>query len=209
MAATAPVQSRDGVWSPVLAGIRAEALDCLQANLAAVADRALGAGSHLALGAPLDFRWAADGAGLPAVSAPLETRLAEAGALLGVRVVERRDGLDGPAVRAAAAAGPLYVVADAYGMGWLPYAGRQHMEHSLLLAGGGSGPPAVVDAYHNDTRWGSVRPGVWRLTEAELDAAVAGGTALRLAVDPVPAPDPAAVLAANGDRLASADVAGY
>lgn len=208
MAAVAPVESRDAAWSPVLAGIRAEALDCLQANLAAVADRALGAGSHLALGAPLDFRWAVDGAGRPMVDAPVRTRLAEARELLGVRVTERRDGLDGPALRAAAAAGPRYVVADAYGMSWLPYAGRQHLEHSFLLLGGGD-PVTVADAYHNDTRWGAARPGVWRLPAAVLDAAVPAGTALALTVDPVPAPDPAAVLAGNARRLAAADIDGY
>jgi acyl carrier protein len=192
---TAPVQSRDAVWSPVLAGIRADALDCLQANLAVVADRALGPGAHLALGAPLDLRWTVADTGIPAVTADLDVRLAEAARLLGIRVTDRGDRL----------AGPAYVVADAYEMSWLPYAGREHLEHSFLAVPGRPGTVTVVDAYHNDTRWGSARPGVWRLPEAEVPT----GTVLTLAVEPVPAPDPAAVLAANATRLAAADAPGY
>lgn len=193
------VESRDAVWSPVLAGIRAEALDCLQANLAAVADLASGPGSHLAFGAPLDLRWAAVD-GVPAVTATLADRLAEASDLLGVHVTERHEDLPGPDLRRLAADGPLYVVADAYDMAWLPYAGREHLEHSFLLLDGG----VVVDAYWNDTRWGAYRPGVWRLGELDLAA-----TALRLAVRAPAPPDPASVLAANARRAAEADVAGY
>jgi len=44
----APMPTRSARWSPIVADLRAESLDCLQANVAAVADQHHGTGSHLA-----------------------------------------------------------------------------------------------------------------------------------------------------------------
>lgn len=189
----------DRLWSPVLDTVRADALDCVQANLATVADRLGGAGAHLTLGAALRFETEWGAGGVPRVAASLDHRLAAARELLGLRVAERRDGVDGPTVRAMVAEhGPLYVVADAYGLQWTPFYGRQHVEHTFLLAA----PDTVVDAYQDQTPWGQCHPGVWRISPAELDAAVPAATVLRLAAGtPIP---PGDVLHANARQLAAA-----
>jgi hypothetical protein len=202
----APTPTRSALWSPVVAGLRADALDCLQTGVAALADLRHGTGSHLDLGAPLRFGTHADAAGQPSVEASLEQRLAEAAELLGLRVVARHDGLDGPAVRDLADAGggvPLYVVADAYTMGWLPFVERQHLRHGFLVAGVGAAV-TVVDAYHDDTRWGPARPGVWRLPAARFDATVHSATVVVLESGDRPRLDARAVLAANARALADA-----
>jgi acyl carrier protein len=187
--ATVPTEALDRTWSPVLDGVRAAELDCVQANLAAVADRWHGAGAHLALGAAPRFAPVFPPDGPPTVEPSVETRLAEAERLLGLVVAERHDGLDGPALRALATGHEaLYVVGDAFTMTWVPYAGQRHMGHSFLLTAVDD-RCTVVDAYHNDTPWGSARPGVWRLPVAELDAAATEVTALVLTAGPPSAPD--------------------
>ncbi|MEJ2852350.1 MULTISPECIES: hypothetical protein [unclassified Saccharothrix] len=184
MVVTVPDEVADRTWSPVLDGLHAAELDCLQANLAAVADRHHGGGAHVALGAAPRLRPAFPPDGPPSLDVPVETRLAEASRLLGLSVAVREDGLDGPALRRlAAVSGPLYVVGDAHTMPWVPYFGQKHMEHSFLLTESG----VVVDAYHNDTPWGSARPGVWRV--ADLDAAVPKSSAFVLSAGPLPPSD--------------------
>jgi hypothetical protein len=213
MVASVPVETRDRTWSPVLDGLTAGALDCIQTGLAALADRRHGAGTHLVLGARLGFEPTIVPGRPPTVEVPVARRLAEAHELAGLRVVERRDGLDGPALRRFAderpEAGPLYVVADAFTMLWTPYRGHRHMEHSLLLVPS-SGDYTVVDPYHNDTEWGVARPGVWRLSSAELDAAISpDASAMVITADRLPAAEPAAVIAENARALAGADLERY
>jgi hypothetical protein len=191
-------------WSRVVRGTRADLLDCLQTNLAVIADSWYGENAHLALGADLGFRTDVGPSGAPVVVASLDRRLAEASELLGLHVAQRWDGIDGPRLRdLARERGPLYVVADAYGLGWLPYAGRQHLEHSFLVVGEGSSY-LIVDGYHNSTQWGEARPGVWRLTAAELDHAVPTATALVVTAAGRPALDAADVRRAVARSLAEA-----
>jgi acyl carrier protein len=186
----------DRIWTPVLETVRTDALDCVQTNLAAVADRLGGAGAHLALGAPLRFETEP---GAARVAASLEHRLAAADDLLGLRVEQRWDGVDGPTLRALVAEhGPLYVVADAFSLQWTVLCGRQHTDHTFILAGQNT----VVDAYHDDTAWGACRPGVWRIADAELDTGVPSATVLRLAAGPATACQD--VLRANAHSLAAA-----
>lgn len=186
-------------WEAILRAVRADALDCLQTTFAVLADRAHGPGTHLALGA----RWGDE------PRATLDDRLAEAGELLGLRAVARVPGLDGPELRRLASRkGSLYVVADAYRLSWVPYAGRRHMEHSFLLTASGE-RLTVVDAYHNDTVYGPARPRACVLSAAEVDAAVRDGAlALELQAGSLPRLDAARVLAANAARLrtAAADI---
>lgn len=159
------------------------------------------------LGARLGFtpRVRAD---LPTLEESVDQRLVEAGELAGLRVTERRDGLDGPGLRRfAEEAGPLYVVSDTFTMSWTPYRGQRHMDHSYLLTGSG-GRYTVVDPYHNDTQWGPARPGVWKLSGADLDAAVGtGASAMVISADGLPDVNAPSILAANARDLATS--AGY
>jgi acyl carrier protein len=197
----APTETHDRLWSPLLDSLRADALDCVQANLALVADRHAGPGSHLALGATLAFDTEQGTGGVEKVVSSVPHRLTQAEDLLGLRVKDRFDSVDGPQLRELVAhTGPLYVIGDAHTMSWLPYAGQQHLEHTFLL----STPDTVVDAYHDETRWGPTRPGAWRLSPAELDAMVPSATALLISTGPVPVADTIFRLAANATAMTTA-----
>jgi acyl carrier protein len=76
------------------------------------------------------------------------------------------------------------VVADAYYLPWVPYRGRQHTGHSFLATLDAEGL-RIVDAYHNDTPWGSARPGIRRLPAAELVSALADTTVTVIRFAPV------------------------
>ncbi|MBL1089857.1 MULTISPECIES: hypothetical protein [Streptomyces] len=143
-------------------------LDCIQVNLAVLADHHHGPGAHLRLGAPLGFRSWERPDGLPTVDPPLAEQLRLAPGLLGLRVV-RNERLHRAAVFAAVrrADAARYVVADAFHLPWLPYHGQAHMDHSFLLAAGPGGWH-ITDAYRSETSWGTAAPGTWVLTEDEL-----------------------------------------
>ncbi|WP_053720135.1 hypothetical protein [Saccharothrix sp. NRRL B-16348] len=152
--------------------VRAELLDCVQANLALLADRRHGPGRHLALGARLRFAPVPGPNGLPTVERALDDHLRDARHLLGLAVVDRwhaTTSADLPRGHDL-----VYVVADAFHLPWVPYRGHKHMDHSFLVEPGPAGC-TVHDAYHNDTQWGPARPGRWELTAAELSAAVPDG----------------------------------
>lgn len=207
-----------GDLAPVLAGIAADALDCIQTNLAVLADAAHGGGTHVRLGALLQSALPKPGHP-PTVEASVEQRLTEATRLLGLRIEERHDGLDGAGLCALAAGGrEWYVVADTITLPWTPYHGQRSMEHTFLLRVDG-GRHEIVDAYHNDTPWGSVRPGAWDLGAEALGAAVPSPEASALLIAPAALPphdagslldDLAASLSApDRARAADAYVAGY
>jgi hypothetical protein len=193
----------DELWSPVLAGVSAGALDCMQANLAVLADRQH-PGVHVALGAPLRFTRA--GQAEPTVAATLDDRLAEAANLLGLRVTARWDGVDGSRLRELAGDhAPLYVVADAYSMAWVPYAGQRHLDHSFLLLRADSRQALIADAYQTSTPWGETRPGVWQVTAAGLDAAAGSGAiVVTLGAGPPPRLDAGAILLSNAAAMSAA-----
>lgn len=191
-------------WVETLCRVRAEALDCLQTSMALIADHAYGEGSHLVLGCSWQLG-TGQNEGLTSVQRPLTHRLREASKLLGLRTRGQWTSADGPAVRRLLTGqGPLYIVADAHDLPWLPYAGHQHMEHGFLLQAEADGW-LVVDAYHNDTAWGPARPGTWILTTSGLDRALANGvsvTDLRPAVTP-PAVHAETAIAENAARAAA------
>ncbi|MFJ9819116.1 acyl carrier protein [Streptomyces sp. NPDC101151] len=178
--------------------VRAELLDCLQVNLALVADRHHGTGTHLRLGARLRFAPRPGEQALPTTEPTLADHLTDAEDLLGLVVTDHRQGVRGAEL--AAVTGPVYVVADAYHLPWVPYHGTKHVEHSFLVepvGEPGSDALAVEDAYHNDTQWGRARPVRLTYGRAELAAfvdAVPGGVeVLRLDAKPLgPAPEPVA-----------------
>ncbi len=190
------------MWDEIMAGIHAEALDCLQANLAVLADRWHGAGTHLRLGAALEFA-PRPATPLPTVDPGLAGRLTEARDLLGLVVRERYRRVSGPELRGLTAAGDaVYVVADAHDLPWVPYFGRRHVEHSFLLTAGAGGWTAV-DAYHNDTLWGQARPCVLRLDAPAVDAAAASVSALVLDPVELPAGVPARVRPPDPGEIAA------
>lgn len=199
-------------WDSALRGLRAEALDCVQTTVALLADHVHGAGAHLALGT--DWRFPTpDDAAAASLRPPPSARLAQA-ARLGLSAVPSGSPPTSGDVRERAKAGePVCLVADAYVLPWVPYAGHRHMAHSFLLASRPGGH-LVVDAYHNDTEWGPARPGAWAVTDGELDAVLSGGATMvtiESAGTRPATPDPAAVLAVNAERArdAAAGIDGY
>ncbi|MFD8232895.1 hypothetical protein ACFV20_13560 [Streptomyces sp. NPDC059696] len=153
------------------ASVRTGILDCVQVNLAVLADRQHGPEHHLALGARLRFRPRPGPDGLPTVDPAPEEHLRDGAALLGLRpdALAHRvppDGLRALARRTSV----VYAVADSYDMPWLPYAGRAHMEHSFLVGAHRDGAE-VEDAYDNETAWGPARPGRWTFPWERLPTA--------------------------------------
>ncbi|MGW1196718.1 hypothetical protein ACWD4B_12890 [Streptomyces sp. NPDC002536] len=179
-------------------GIRADALDCMQANLAVLADHHHGPAAHLELGAELVFRPdpAGDDDALPTVEPSLDDHLDRARRLLGLVPQERAEGIAGAelAERAHRHGTAVYAVADAYHLPWVPYFGRRHMEHSMLVAPDPAGDGVVVsDAYRNVTQWGAAESGQWTLGRAEFAAALPDGarTAVLTAEGALPSARPA------------------
>jgi hypothetical protein len=191
--------------------VRTAILDCVQVNLAVLADRRHGPGRHLALGARLRFRPRPGPDGLPTVDPPPQEHLREGAALVGLRpdgLAHRvpADGLRAMAERASV----VYAVADSYDMPWLPYAGRARMEHSFLVGAHPDGAE-VEDAYDNETAWGPARPGRWTLPWERLPTASFACTLSPVPDHHAPRPelsldDPAAyaeAYTAHPDRLAA------
>jgi hypothetical protein len=55
---------------------------------------------------------------------------------------------------------PVLIFGDAYFMPWLPYFGREHMEHTFIVDGVSADQRLLhlVDAYANKTEWGEASP---------------------------------------------------
>lgn len=190
-----------------LTRLDADVHDCLQVNLSAMADARHGAGTHLRLGSRLDLAPEPGPDELLTVEAPVSRRIELSVGLLGLATA-------GPLTDTASVlpvVEPVYAVADAFHLPWVPYHGHQHMEHSFVLAPG-SRPDevAVLDAYHNETPWGPARPRRLTVPAAELTAiADAGGLrTLRLRSTPLPALSVEAALLANAERLDDAVTSG-
>ncbi|MFD9404418.1 acyl carrier protein [Streptomyces sp. NPDC060011] len=148
--------------------IRTGLLDCLQVNLAVLADHFHGAGTHLRLGARLDLPVRLLPDGLPTADPTLDQRLGSAAPLAGLDPVHRIRLAGTELLDEATRHGDvLYVVADAFHLPWLPYYGNAHMDHSFLLTAGPQGL-CVTDGYHIETRWGTASPGTHLLDPAVL-----------------------------------------
>ncbi|MEU3721296.1 BtrH N-terminal domain-containing protein [Streptomyces sp. NPDC031705] len=81
-----------------------------------------------------------------------------------------------------AAGRPVLVVGDAHHLPWLPYHGREHMDHGFVVDGahGSLRHPQdlvldVTDPYDNATRWGACAPLSTTITLADLAPALDGG----------------------------------
>ena len=171
--------------------LHAEFLDCVQANLAVLADRFHGAGTYLRLGSVLRFRPRIGTAGLPTVDPLLDEHLMDARDLAGLEVQQRWSDVSGSTLaHLGACHGVLYVLADAYHLPWVPYHQQRHLMHSFLIEVT-EACVTISDAYHNETPWGPAKPGRWELTPGELERALPdGGEAIRLAPGPLTALTP-------------------
>jgi acyl carrier protein len=191
--------------------VHAQLLDCLQANLAVLADRHHGSGTHLALGAALRFRPTAGTGALPTVEPSLAGHLTDAGRFLGLLVTAQWQHVT-PARLADLSSqhGELYVVADAHDLPWTPYHGQLHLEHSFLVDSGPAGA-MITDAYQNLTPWGSAVPGRWEVDWAKLPTAdhvvaLASTATVPAATPVIDMADPAHYLdayARHADRVAA------
>ncbi|MEV5597966.1 hypothetical protein [Streptomyces sp. NPDC052496] len=167
-------------WWSVTENVDTTALDCVQANIAVLADRVHGGGTHLRLGAPLRFRPNTSTAtSLPTVEPSLDHHVSDAEILTGIRL----RGMNEPisvdrACRLLDSVNSslphvLYVVADAYTLPWCPYVGHVHMDHSFLLLRRDEAHVDVLDAYHNDTPYGPARPDIRAIGREELQERLA------------------------------------
>ncbi len=172
--------------------LEADLFDCLEVNLAIVADGYHGAGTGLALGAVLDHEMREGPHGLPTIERSLGSQLWRAETAIGVIATSHRRV---PLVGLADAVPPgatAYVVADAFVLPWLPYYGRVHLPHSFLaerVPGGWH----IIDGYDNRTRWGAATPGCWRLSELDRGDRSACDV-LTLTAAPLAAVEPACVI---------------
>ncbi len=140
-----------GMTETPLPALPYELFDCLQANIAVLADRWHGTGTHLRLGSTLRFRPVTGADGLPSVERTAEECLADSRRGLGiaVRALHRTPAAD----RLCPAEG-CYVVSDAYHLPWVPYFEQRHMDHSFLAEASDVDGVQVVDGYHNETPMG-------------------------------------------------------
>jgi len=152
-------------WTRVLTEIRGDGLDCLQSTVAAMADQVYGPGTHLLLGTGVRFP-VPDDDGVLGVQPDTAERLRQARDVLGFDVSQSVPAASANDLFDLAADGPVYVVAEAYDLRWLPYAKAtvryRKMPHSFLLEPADDPRHAImVDAYFADTQWGRARPGTW------------------------------------------------
>ncbi|MES4908563.1 MULTISPECIES: acyl carrier protein [unclassified Streptomyces] len=166
--------------------VSAHLFDCIQVNLAALAERRYGEGAGLRLGAVLRFQPSPGPDGLPTVERTVRQHLADAQGQLGLsaRTISHDRPLDlidpGPA---------CFLVADAYYLPWVPYYRKQHIEHSFLLLARDRDTVTVEDNYFNETPWGSARPGTWHVPSGDLADLPGCAVAAELVAVPTPPAD--------------------
>ncbi|TDC35526.1 acyl carrier protein [Kribbella albertanoniae] len=186
-------------------------LDCLQTSLALAAVHRFGPDAHLALGT--NWRLPAVVAGSVVVAAGIEERLDDGRRLLGLVTDKPRPVSTSRDIRALApSSGLIYLVGDAFLMPWLPYAGRRHLDHSVLIEVADD-ELLMIDGYHNVTPWGPSLPVVREIGPSELDDVLSGPTVaagLEFAEYPPPLTS-AEVLAGNAAaaRVAGPVIDGY
>jgi len=183
-------------------GLDAELLDCYDDNLQVLARHAGAADVRTPFAR--DWGFTARGAEREPdfFREPVERRLREDTGLAVTWHPALRSGVEACAALLADGR-PVLMLADAYEMPWLPYAGNAHMTHSLVIDAIDGDTVAIADAYHNDTAWGPARPCRTTIDTARLadlfddDARIA---TLETGGPPAP-PDPVEVVRANAEAL--------
>jgi hypothetical protein len=196
-----------GDWPAAMARADTDLLDCLAVNLAVLLAWHGAADVRTPFAARWRFRLRADEAGNPRPDLPAgdlaedlrelagwELRWQPAPELAGAR----------PAWAAACDQGrPVLVVADAYDMPWVPYAGHEHMDHSFIVASVDDAGLTIADGYANTTEWGAARPVTAQAGRAELASLLAGSGRWS-----VPRPAGTAAARGAGRALTAAAIAG-
>lgn len=155
-------------WLDAQATVDASLFDCLQVNLALLAEVLHGPGTSYRLGAALTFE-PSPVEPMPTVAPHLDRRLADGAELLGLRVDAIVDPPTGQVLLDHCAPGEyVYVVADAYYLPWTIYYRTLHRNHSFLLIQLGE-QVVAFDSYDIDTPAGTARPGHWALSAATVD----------------------------------------
>lgn len=153
----------------------AELFDCMQVNLAALAERRNGLQYRFALGKMLQFKPRIGSDGLPTVEPSERDYIFAAEQWLGLRLVDRQNIQSVSQLHSMAEKyGCLYVIADAFDLRWVPYFTHKHMDHSFLIELEGAGF-LIADNYCNETQWGAARPGSWSMSHLEVDELCSAG----------------------------------
>lgn len=149
-------------WHAAMERADTDLLDCLAVNLAVLLVWHGAADVRTPFAARWRFRLRGDRAGDGRPDLPPQHLAADLRELAGweLRWQSAADlGSELPAWAAACDDGqPVLVVADAFDVPWVPYAGHEHMEHSFIVAGVDGDRLTIADGYTNTTEWGAARP---------------------------------------------------
>ncbi len=185
--------SAAGRWYAAMERADTDLLDCLAVNLAVLLAWHGAADLRTPFAARWRFRLRGDGAGGSRLDLPPQDLAQDLRELAGweLRWQPAADlASELPAWAVACDEGqPVLVVADAFDMPWIPYAGHEHMEHSFIVARVDGDCLTITDGYANATEWGAAQPVTATVGRAEIAGLLAG--AGRWSV-PRPAGSPAA-----------------
>jgi hypothetical protein len=169
-------------------GVDVALLDCLQANEALLLHVAGVRDLASVLGAQWWYRDAE-----PEPELEFEPAHARVVRLTGLRFVHVATGpvdLLHACAPVLASGGLPLVVADAYVLPWVPYAGRRHLDHSFVVTSIDGRRASFTDLYDNQTEWGHATPTDGVLAPDTVDA-ISRSTGTRVTML---APGPAPVL---------------
>lgn len=144
-------------------GLHVEAMDCLQCNRAVLLRTRGVRDPHAPLACQwfLDFRPERPGASALVLDRESPERLIQDLTGLTIRPATVDPGQAIDLIEENLAHGdPTLIYGDGFLMPWLPYFGRHHIEHTLLIVGRleDGRTYEVVDAYDNKTEWGDAVP---------------------------------------------------
>jgi hypothetical protein len=167
-----------GRWRAAMGRADTDLLDCLAVNLAVLLAWHGVADVRTPFAARWRFRLRDHGAGGRRPDLPPEDLAEDLRELAGWELPWRpAAGLAAELATWAAACDegePVLVVADAFDMPWVPYAGHEHMEHSFIVAGVDDGSLTIADGYVNTTEWGAAQPVTATVGRAEIAGLLTG-----------------------------------
>jgi hypothetical protein len=167
-----------GRWQAAMERADTELLDCLAVNLAVLLAWHGAADVRTPFAARWRFRLRDDAAGGSRLDLPPQDLAEDLRELAGWELRWRpAANLAGQLPAWASSCDedqPVLVVADAFDMPWVPYAGHEHMEHSFIVAAVDRGCLTITDGYANTTEWGAAQPVTATVGPAEIASLLAG-----------------------------------